>query len=497
MLNYETYCKIRDHLGRQSLTPAQTAQALGIDVRTVSKWAEVEQFGPRASTTPRVGKLDAFKGQIVRWLDTHPYSAQQIYQRLVEAGYDGGRTIVKDYVQRIRPRAPQAYLTLNFAPGEAAQVDWGEMGTVAVGGTRRRLSFFLMVLCFSRRMYLEFTVSQTSEFFLACHERAFAAFGGVPQRLLIDNLKSAVLQRLAGVSPVFNPKYLDFSRHWGFEISACNVRSGNEKGRVENGVGYVKKNFLAGLELTDLAAVQAAGTLWMNTVANVRLHESTRERPIDRFAQERTVLKPLNPNGFDLARIVRVRANKQFRVALEANHYSVPAKYANQHVILKAYDDRLCIYADDKLIARHVRSMDRHQDIEDPQHPKELLEQRHTAREQRLLVQFLAISPRAQAYREGLEAIRVDARAHLRRIVALVEMHGQESVARALDDGLELKAFSAEYIAHMLAARRRIGTEPGALQLTRCADLLELELPPPDLSIYDRDPDHNTGADDE
>ena len=497
MLNYETYCKIRDHLGRQSLTPAQTAQALGLDVRTVSKWAEVEQFGPRASTTPRVGKLDAFKGQIVRWLDTHPYSAQQIYQRLVEAGYDGGRTIVKDYVQRIRPRAPLAFLKLDFAPGEAAQVDWGEMGTVAVGGTRRRLSFFLMVLCFSRRMYLEFTVSQTSEFFLACHERAFAAFGGVPQRLLIDNLKSAVLQRLAGVAPVFNPKYLDFSRHWGFEISACNVRSGNEKGRVENGVGYVKKNFLAGLELTDLAAVQAAGTLWMNTVANVRLHESTRERPIDRFAQECTVLKPLNPNGFDLARIVRVRANKQFRVALEANHYSVPAKYAHQHVILKAYDDRLCIYADDKLIARHVRSMDRHQDIEDPQHPKELLEQRHTAREQRLLVQFLAISPRAQAYREGLEAIRVDARAHLRRIVALVEMHGQESVARALDDGLELKAFSAEYIAHMLAARRRIGTEPGALQLTRGADLLELELPPPDLSIYDRDPDYKTGVDDE
>ena len=170
---------------------------------------------------------------------------------------------------------------------------------------------------------------------------------------------------------------------------------------------------------------------------------------------------------------------------------------ANQHVILKAYDDRLCIYADDKLIARHVRCMDRHQDIEDPQHPKELLQQRRSAREQRLLVQFQAISPRAQVYREGLEATRVDARAHLRRIVALVEMHGKESVARALDDGLELKAFSAEYIAHMLAARRRIGSEPGALQLTRAADLLELELPQPDLSIYDHDQGHNTGADDE
>ena len=170
-------------------------------------------------------------------------------------------------------------------------------------------------------------------------------------------------------------------------------------------------------------------------MANVRLHESTHERPIDRFEQERHLLKPLNANGFDLARIVRLRANKQFRVALDANHYSVPAKYANQHVIVKAYDDRLCIYADDKLIARHVRCMDRHQDKEDPQHPQALLAQRKSGREQRLVVQFLAISPRAQAYREGLEATRVDARAHLRRIVALVEMHGQESVARALDDG--------------------------------------------------------------
>ena len=138
-------------------------------------------------------------------------------------------------------------------------------------------------------------------------------------------------------------------------------------------------------------------------------------------------------------------------------------------------------------MARHVRSMDRHKDIEDAQHPRELLAQRKSAREQRLLVQFLAISPRAQAYRDGLEAKRVDARAHLRKILAMVELHGKEDVARALDDGLELQAFSAEYIANILGARRRLGQEPAALQLTRRADLLELELPEPDLSIYDRD----------
>lgn len=486
MVDYETFCKIRDHLGRQQLTVAQTARALGMDARTVAKWAEVEQFHQRTGVA-RVSKLDAYKGQIVRWLDTHPYSAQQIFQRVREAGYQGGITIVKDYVHRIRPRRQEAFLKLDFAAGECAQVDWGEFGTIAVGSTRRRLSFFLMVLCYCRLMYLEFTVSQKMEFFLACHENAFAAFGAVPSRIMVDNLKSAVLQRLVGAAPVFNPKYLDFSRHWGFEISPCNVRSGNEKGRVENGVGYVKKNFLAGLELADFAAMQPAASLWVDTVANVRIHGATHQRPIDRFEEERAQLKPLNPAGFDLARVFTVRATKQFRVPLDTNHYSVPPRYAGQLLTLKAYADRVCIYEGEQLLARHPRSMDRHKDIEEPEHAQQLLVQRKSAREQRLLSQFLALSPRAQAYREGLEAKRVNARVHLRKILALAEIHGKEAVARALDDGLELQAFSAEYIANILAARRRISEEPAPLQLTRRADLLELELPEPDLSIYDRD----------
>jgi transposase len=485
VVDYETFCQIRDHVGRQQLTIAQTARALALSPHTVAKWAAVEQFRARAGV-PRASKLDAFKSQIVRWLDAHPYSAQQVFQRLGEAGYAGGISIVKDYVQRIRPRHQETFLKLDFAPGECAQVDWGEFGTIGVGATRRRLSFFLMVLCYSRRMYLEFTVSQQMEFFLACHENAFAAFAGVPSRLMVDNLKSAVLQRLVGAAPVFNPKYLDFSRHWGFEISPCNVRAGNEKGRVENGVGFVKKNFLAGLELPDFTALQPAAAVWVDTVANVRSHRETHQRPIDRFEDERAQLSPLNPAGFDLARVGLVRATKQFRVALDSNHYTVPSRYAGQRLTLKAYADRVCIYDGDQLVARHIRSMDRHQHIEDPDHERQLLAQRTSAREQRLVVNFLALSPRAQAYREGLEAKRVNARVHLRKILALAELHGKEAVARALDDGLELQAFSAEYIANILGARRRIGPEPAALSLTRRADLLELELPEPDLSIYDR-----------
>lgn len=490
MIDYEMFCRIRDHLGRQQLSVAQTARALGLHPRTVAKWATLEQFRPRVSR-PRASLLDPFKGQIVRWLDTHPYSAQQIFQRLREAGFAGGVTIVKDYVRRIRPRPREAYLTLTFEPGECAQVDWGSFGTIAVGTTRRRLSFFLMVLCYSRLMYLEFTVSQTMEFFLGCHEHAFTAFGGCPSRVMVDNLRSAVLQRLAGVGPVFNPKYLDFARHHGFEITACTPGRGNEKGRVENGIGYVKKNLLAGLELPEFAALQPAAQLWVDSVANMRVHSATHERPIDRFTQERPKLRPLAAAGFDLGRVLNVRASRQFRVPFDANSYSVPARYAGERLLLKAYPDRVCLYHRDQLVARHPRSFDRHQDIEDPEHARELLAQRKSAREQRLLTQLLALSPRAPAYYAGLEAKRANPRVHARKILALAEMHGVEAVARALEDALELQAFSAEYIAHMLAARRRIGEEPAALQLTRRQDLLELELPAPDLSIYEDD-DANT-----
>ena len=129
---------------------------------------------------PRASKLDSFKGDISRWLEQHPYSAAQIFQRLREHGYEGGYGIVKAYVRKVRPTRAPAYLKLAFAPGECAQVDWGSYGSMAVGNTRRRLSFFVMVLCYSRLMYLEFTVLQTMEHFLSAHENAFRAFQGVP-----------------------------------------------------------------------------------------------------------------------------------------------------------------------------------------------------------------------------------------------------------------------------------------------------------------------------
>jgi transposase len=490
MIDYEMYCKIQDCHERQGLTIAQTARSLGLHEQTVATWWKRPQYQARHSP-PRASQLDPFKAQIVRLLERHPYSAQQIFQQLREAGFTGGLTIVKDYVHKVRPAHREAFLKLSFAPGECAQLDWGEYGSIGVGSTRRRLSFFVMVLCYSRLMYLEFTVSQTMEHFLAAHEHAFAAFGGCPARLMIDNLKSAVLKRVVGEAPVFNARYLDFSRHWGFDITACNLRKGNEKGRVENGVGYVKKNLLNGLELLDFSAANPAAQLWLDTIANVRVHRETHRRPVDLFAEEQPHLHPLNPRPYDIARFETVRASKQFRVPLDSNHYSVPAEYARCRVSLKATPEWVCIYHQDKLIARHVRSYDRHQDIEDPDHPKALLAQRRNAREQRLLQQFLSLSRSAQAYYEGIAQRRLNPRHHLRKIVALAEIYGVDALDRAIQDGIAFEAYSCEYIANILEMRARERPEPGALTLTRRQDLLDIEIPAPDLSPYEVD-DHES-----
>ena len=486
MIDYELFSKIKHLSQSDGLTAPQIATELVLDIRTVDKWLNETQYRPRRSAQ-RPSKLDPFKDDIVRMLERHAYTAMQVFQQIREQGFDGQYTIVKEYVRKVRPPKQKAFLKLSFAPGECAQVDWGSYGSVNVGNTRRRLSFFVMVLCYSRMMYVEFTVSQTMEHFLGCHQNAFECFGKVPSKIMVDNLKSAVLKRIVGQAPVFNPKYLDFANHYGFTIAACNVGKGNEKGRVENGVGYVKKNLLAGLDIPDFAAIHPAAKNWLDTVANVRIHGETREKPVARFEKERAYLNPLPRHRFDIATVSQVRASRQFRVVVDTNRYSVPAEYAGCPLTLKTYPDRICLYSDNKLIARHPRSYHRHQDIEDPDHPRQLLIWRKKAREQKIIQRFLALSPKAERYYQNLQQRRMNLFHHVQKIVALSEIYDPEAVARALEDAFTFQAFSCEYIVNLLEQRSRRLPEPGALHLTRREDLLDLAVPSPDLSIYHKE----------
>ena len=257
-----------------------------------------------------------------------------------------------------------------------------------------------------------------------------------------------------------------------------------EKGRVENAVAYIKKNFLAGREPTRLDALNADVRQWLDTIANVRVHGTTHQKPVELFAAEKAALRPLPILPYDVAAIRPGRASSQFRVVVETNRYSVPAEHAGTPVTLKLYPGHVCIYRQEKLIARHVRSYDRHQDIEDPDHPRALLQQRRKAADQKLLQRLLALTPRAERFYQALAERKLNAAHHVRKIVALSEIYGAEQAARAIDDALEFEAFSCEYIANLLEQRRRVLPEPGALHVTRRQDLLELELPEPDMSVY-------------
>ena len=435
-----------------------------LNVKTVAQWVERKQYQPRP-TVSRPSKLDAFKGAIVRLLTQHAYSARQLFQRLKAEGYAGGYSILKEYIRKVRPPRSPAFLTLRFEPGECAQLDWGCAGSISVGSTRRRLSFLAMALCYSRQLYVEFTLAETLEHFLAAQQNAFACFGGVPRKMMIDNLKSAVLSHPAGQPAVFNERYLDFAAFHGFAIKACNVRAANEKGIVENAVGYVKKSFLNGLDLTGLEAVNTAARRWLDEVANVRIHGQTRQKPAELWALEKPKLLPLALNVYDVGLVRDVHATNRCRVVFDTNHYSVPYEYASCRLSLRAYPDRVVVYHQDKLIAEHLRCYDRHQDLENPDHVRELLQQKRRAGDQHALQRFLRLSADAEAYYRQLEKRRMNPREHVRKIVALSEIYGVDAVTRALADAAVFEAYSSEYIANLLEQRRRVLPEPGALHL--------------------------------
>ena len=486
MINYETYHRIR-LLTQQGVTAPQIAADCRLDERTVRYWQAQEVYRPR-QTLKRPSKLDPYMGRLSRWLAEHDYTSAKLLHKLREEGYTGGYSILKERVARLRPPRTEPRLTLAFEPGECAQVDWGCAGHLITGCVRRRLSFFVMVLCFSRKLYVEFTLAERQEQFLACHQNAFQYFHGVPRRVMVDNLKSAVLSHPRGQPAVYHPRYLDFAAHYGFQVRACNVRAAHEKGRVENAVGYIKGNFLPGLEFTSLSAVQTAARHWMETVANARLHATTRRKPEDLFAEER--LLPLPERPYDCGFEREAVATALFRVHFDGNRYSVPAKQAGKRVQVRAYADKVLIYRENALIAMHQRSHEKGRDIVDPEHESALLKQRRHARDQQTLQRFLRLSGEAEAYYKQLAEHRPNPFFHVRKIVALVDIYGEEKTERALRDAMEFGAYSAECIMNLLEQRARVRPEPGALHLTRGADLLDLDLPPADLSIYDQKETH-------
>ena len=231
MINFETYHEVRRLSRELNLTPAQIAAKTGLNIKTIRKWLDKPRYEPRSKGSKRTSKLDPYKDLIVSWLEKHPYTGMQILERLrAEHGYTGSRSILHDFIATVRPIRHQAYLKLAFEPGDCMQIDWATHGLMRIGECLRKLHYFVAVLCYSRLIFVEFFLSQSMECFLAAHRHALEYFDGIPRRAMHDNLKTAVLERLPGYAPVFNPRYLDFAAHYGFKPVACNVGGETKRG---------------------------------------------------------------------------------------------------------------------------------------------------------------------------------------------------------------------------------------------------------------------------
>lgn len=412
------------------------AKQLGINRKAVRRVIENRQVSLNPeSPGPRPSILDPFKPRIEEMLLKDPYvTAARIMQQLRGEGYLGGPSVLQRHVKKIRSvphRSREAFLRINFPPGETAQVDWGEFGTPFNDGVK--IHCFLMVLCHSRLLYIEFTRSEKFEEFIRCHENAFKFFGGlVPLEIWYDNLRSAVTERMGSLIR-FNARFLAYLGHHGIRPHACNPASGNEKGRVEDAVKFVRSSFWAGRSFKDFNDLNHQAALWRDDFANRREHRSTRKIPILHYeSAEKQLLRPMNPHAYDTTEVFSRVVPPNFSIVFETNRYSVPWTLVGLTLTVRASDQILDFYYHERRVARHIRSYDKHQIFENREHFKELLERKPGgSRDGWQIAAVKNIGPAMAGYLDLVRAGHRSMRTEVSRILALATIYGEKNVNSA------------------------------------------------------------------
>ena len=490
-MNVGLWAEIRRLAEIDKLSARAISRRLRCSCRTVAAALKLDQ-NPTRQVPHRASLLDPHKAKIDAILARHPeLSAVRIHQEIARGpdGYTGSTSVVRRYLRKVRPARGRVYQEVHYELAQAMQVDWGECGRVRIGATTRKVSVFVAVLCYSRLIYIEFTLSQRKEEFYRGIVHAFEFFGGSPRALIFDNLKAAVLNG-SGRDACLHPDFLALCGYFCLQPIACERRDPESKGIVERGVRYVKQNALAGRaeELTRFEDYLALAPLWRDHVANVRMHETTRERPVDRFLQERSLLRSLPAISFDTDEVVPAVVNPLARIEFDGNRYSVPPRWARQAVTIRASRDEVRVLHDGQLVAHHVRCYERRQLIVSPDHRLAALALRKRSRGTATEQAFDALGPEARQFHLHLKRQPVKTGVHLRRLLSLARLYGTAELLAAISRALELAAYDAAYVENLLLAERRRRELPTpTLPTPRRRELIdEIELDPTDPAIYDR-----------
>lgn len=461
------------------------ASQLGIHHTTVERvlGQDVRPAQPRASI------VDPYRPFIVETLQKFPkLRASRLFEMARQRGYDGGPDHFRHEVARLRPRpSAEAFLRLQTLPGDQAQVDWAHFGKVTIGAAVRTLWAFVMVLSWSRQVFLRFYLNAAMPSFLRGHVDALQFFDGVPRVLLYDNLRSAVLERV-GDAIRFHPRLLELAKHYRYEPRPVAVARGNEKGRVERAIRYARESFFAARQWSDLDDLNAQAQQWATGVAADRLWRSNSTRRVgDAFVEERTRLLPLPPEPFVTDERVEVHVGKTPYVRFDLNDYSVPHDHVRRTLSVVATLDTVRIVDGTAVVAQHARSWSRGDQVENPEHIEKLVQHKARARKARGLDRLTRAAPSveqlfARAAERGANLGNMTA-----RLLAVLEAVPAAELEAAVAEAVAHDAHHVGAVRQILDMRRaQRGQPPAVVARFSTPRAAQVVVQPHNLADYDR-----------
>jgi transposase len=488
MITPEQHAEIRRLYYGEHWKVGTIAAALGVHHETVRAALVNDTQGVRRGTC-RTTQLDPYLPLIRDTLAQYPrLRATRLFEMVKARGYTGSVVQLRRAVRLIRPAVTTTvYRRLTTLAAEEAQVDWGAFGSIRIGRGVRPLSGFVMVLAYSRAIFALFTVDQTLESFLRGHIEAFAAFQGAARTLVYDNLRSAVLER-AGTAIRFHPRLLELAGHYHFAPRPCTPGRGNEKGKVERQIQYLRHAFFAARTFVDVDDLNAQCRRWREEIAHQRPHPEQRDRTVAQvLAEEQPRLLPLPAHSFETDVMRTVVSGKTPYVRFDRNSYSIPHTHVRRPLTLLASPTTVRVIAGAEEIARHARSYDTGEVIEQEAHVAGLVAATRQANPSSARDRLRLAVPAVATLLDRLAARGESLRYPVLRLLALLDDYGPQELAAAIDRALERDALGAGAIAHILETRRRQrGLKPPIpIALPDRPGVRDLDVTPHRLETYD------------
>jgi transposase len=485
VIDLETVTRIRQLHYAEHWPVGTIATELGLHHETVSR---ALSDAPRPRPAPRPSRFDPYVGFVREVLGTYPWlTSTRLWYMLRERGCPLSVRQVRDKVAVLRPTRREAFLKRRTFAGEEGQVDWASFGHVVIGAARRALSAFLLTLTYSRWFFLRFFLDQSLENFLRGHVYAFEDFHGVPRYCLFDNLRSAVVERY-GEGVRFNPRLLELASHYHFAPRACRPGRGSEKGAVERTVRYVRDSFFAARSFTTLEDLNRQALVWRDEVAGQRRWPGDDRKTVAQaFEEEAALLLTLPTHAFETDLVVPAGSDKTIYVRFDLNDYSILPSSVGRPLTLVASETAVRILDGSSEVARHRRSYDRHQQIEDPAHVEALLAEKRRARGSAPRARLNDAVPAAEAFLEASFQRGESVAATTEKLLLLLDDYGAAELSAAVEEALSQQTPRLSSVAFVLAKHRRAAQRKMALpvDLSRRPDLKDLYVKPHSSETYD------------